>query len=617
MRPLLIRNGYPLFINELNMSDTLDTILPENNDKQEEATTIAAAPAADETEKGIDKLSKEEILAKLTGLVEASADTVRGEVDALKAAFYKIHHSEAEELKKAATEEGGGEENKEEDKLEARLKELLAAYKAKRAAAHAEEEQIRQANYALKLQLIERLKSLAESQEDFNKLYNEFKDIQQRWKEIKQVPQEYVNDLWRDYQLNSEKFYDIIKINNDFRDYDFKKNLETKTLLCETVEKLGSEPDIISSFHQLQKLHQQWRELGPVAREFREEIWARFKEASTVVNKRYQDHFELLKGKEEENLNEKTALCEVLEAIDLTLLKTFKDWEEKTKEVIALQAQWKAIGFASRKANGKIFERFRAVCDNFFDRKSEFSHTLKEQMGKNLELKKALCEQAEALKDSTDWKTSADKLINLQKEWKKIGTVGRRQSDVVWERFIAACDYFFEQKNLNQSSQKETEHANLAAKRELIDKINKLEEDTSGQTLSLLRAYMNEWNNTGFVPFREKDKIYKEYREAADKQFDRLKVDKNDRRMQSYRDRVSDLSSGDGKGKIYNERERMMRLYERMKGELQTYENNIGFLSISSKSGNSLLKDMEHKMEKIREEMEVIVKKIKLIDETI
>lgn len=599
------------------MSDTLDTILPENNDKQEEATTIAAAPAADETEKGIDKLSKEEILAKLTGLVEASADTVRGEVDALKAAFYKIHHSEAEELKKAATEEGGGEENKEEDKLEARLKELLAAYKAKRAAAHAEEEQIRQANYALKLQLIERLKSLAESQEDFNKLYNEFKDIQQRWKEIKQVPQEYVNDLWRDYQLNSEKFYDIIKINNDFRDYDFKKNLETKTLLCETVEKLGSEPDIISSFHQLQKLHQQWRELGPVAREFREEIWARFKEASTVVNKRYQDHFELLKGKEEENLNEKTALCEVLEAIDLTLLKTFKDWEEKTKEVIALQAQWKAIGFASRKANGKIFERFRAVCDNFFDRKSEFSHTLKEQMGKNLELKKALCEQAEALKDSTDWKTSADKLINLQKEWKKIGTVGRRQSDVVWERFIAACDYFFEQKNLNQSSQKETEHANLAAKRELIDKINKLEEDTSGQTLSLLRAYMNEWNNTGFVPFREKDKIYKEYREAADKQFDRLKVDKNDRRMQSYRDRVSDLSSGDGKGKIYNERERMMRLYERMKGELQTYENNIGFLSISSKSGNSLLKDMEHKMEKIREEMEVIVKKIKLIDETI
>ncbi|OAV74272.1 hypothetical protein Barb7_02244 [Bacteroidales bacterium Barb7] len=593
------------------MSDTLDTILPENNDKQEEATTIAAVPAADETEKGIDKLSKEEILAKLTGLVEASADTVRGEVDALKAAFYKIHHSEAEELKKAATGEG------EEDKLEARLKELLATYKAKRAAAHAEEEQIRQANYALKLQLIERLKSLAESQEDFNKLYNEFKDIQQRWKEIKQVPQEYVNDLWRDYQLNSEKFYDIIKINNDFRDYDFKKNLETKTLLCETVEKLGSEPDIISSFHQLQKLHQQWRESGPVAREFREEIWARFKDASTVVNKRYQDHFELLKGKEEENLNEKTALCEVLEAIDLTLLKTFKDWEEKTKEVIALQAQWKAIGFASRKANGKIFERFRAVCDNFFDRKSEFSHTLKEQMGKNLELKKALCEQAEALKDSTDWKTSADKLINLQKEWKKIGTVGRRQSDAVWERFIAACDYFFEQKNLNQSSQKETEQANLAAKRELIDKINKLEEDTSGQTLSLLRAYMNEWNNTGFVPFREKDKIYKEYREAADKQFDRLKVDKADRRMQSYRDRVSDLSSGDGKGKIYNERERMMRIYERMKGELQTYENNIGFLSISSKSGNSLLKDMEHKMEKIREEMEVIVKKIKLIDETI
>ncbi|OAV73285.1 hypothetical protein Barb6_00369 [Bacteroidales bacterium Barb6] len=617
MRPLLIRNGYSLFINELNMSDTLDTILPENNDKQEEATTIAAAPVADETEKGIDKLSKEEILAKLTGLVEASADTVRGEVDALKAAFYKIHHSEAEELKKAATEEGGGEEDKEEDKLEARLKELLATYKAKRAAAHAEEEQRRQANYALKLQLIERLKSLAESQEDFNKLYNEFKDIQQRWKEIKQVPQEYVNDLWRDYQLNSEKFYDIIKINNDFRDYDFKKNLETKTLLCETVEKLGSEPDIISSFHQLQKLHQQWRELGPVAREFREEIWTRFKDASTVINKRYQDHFELLKGKEEENLNEKTALCEVLEAIDLTLLKTFKDWEEKTKEVIALQAQWKAIGFASRKANGKIFERFRAVCDNFFDRKSEFSHTLKEQMGKNLELKKALCEQAEALKDSIDWKTSADKLINLQKEWKKIGTVGRRQSDAVWERFIAACDYFFEQKNLNQSSQKETEQANLAAKRELIDKINKLEEDTSGQTLSLLRAYMNEWNNTGFVPFREKDKIYKEYREAADKQFDRLKVDKNDRRMQSYRDRVSDLSSGDGKGKIYNERERMMRLYERMKGELQTYENNIGFLSISSKSGNSLLKDMEHKMEKIREEMEVIVKKIKLIDETI
>ena len=566
------------------------------------------------------KLSKEVILEKLTGLVGAAADATRNEVEALKQAYYKIHRSEVDELKKAFLTAGGEEKDfvAPEDETESKIKELLNVYKEKRAAILAEEERVKAANYALKLQLIDQLKALIESQEDFNKLYNDFKDIQQRWKEVKAVPQEHVSELWKNYQIYSEKFYDIIKINNQFRDYDFKKNLEMKTALCETVEKLQTEPDVISAFHQLQKLHQQWREIGPVAKELREDLWSRFKAASTIINKRHQEHFEGLKAKEQENLEAKTAICEQIENIDFPALKSFKDWEEKNKEVIALQDKWKTIGFAPKKSNVKIFERFRAACDVYFNRKSEFYKNIKDEMEKNLALKKALCEKAEALKDSTDWKSTTEKMIALQKEWKTIGSVARKHSDAVWKRFISACDYFFEQKNKNASSQKSVEQTNLAAKKALIEKINTIDEADHDEALAALKGYMTEWNTIGHVPFKEKDKIYKEYHEAVDKQFDRLKVDQNDRKMQTFRNSLSDMSNGErGKGKLYGEREKLMRMYERMKNELQTYENNIGFLSISSKGGGGLLKEMERKIDKLKDEMALIIKKIDAIDENL
>ncbi|WP_195281796.1 DUF349 domain-containing protein [Parabacteroides johnsonii] len=576
--------------------------------------------AGEETVATTGKLSKEEILEKLTGLVGAAADTTRNEVEALKQAYYKIHRSEVDELKKAFLTAGGEEKDfvAPEDETESKIKELLNVYKEKRAAILAEEERVKAANYALKLQLIDQLKALTESQEDFNKLYNDFKDIQQRWKEVKAVPQEHVSELWKNYQIYSEKFYDIIKINNQFRDYDFKKNLEMKTALCETVEKLQTEPDVVSAFHQLQKLHQQWREIGPVAKELREDLWSRFKAASTIINKRHQEHFEGLKAKEQENLEAKTAICEQIENIDFQTLKSFKDWEEKNKEVIALQDKWKTIGFAPKKSNVKIFERFRAACDVYFNRKSEFYKNIKDEMEKNLELKKALCEKAEALKDSTDWKSTTEKMIALQKEWKTIGSVARKHSDAVWKRFISACDYFFEQKNKNASSQKSVEQTNLAAKKALIEKINTLDEADHDEALAVLKGYMAEWNTIGHVPFKEKDKVYKEYHEAVDKQFDRLKVDQNDRKMQTFRSNLSDMSNGErGKGKLYGEREKLMRMYERMKNELQTYENNIGFLSISSKGGGGLLKEMERKIDKLKNEMALIIKKIDAIDENL
>ena len=538
------------------MKDTHETNLPaEETGKLEEtkapevtpentAAEVETTETPDEaTANAISKLSKEEILEKLAELVNAAAETARNEVESLKQAFYKIHRAEVEESKKTFLE-GGGEEKDfvaPEDEGENKLKELLAVFKEKRAAILAEEERIKAANYALKLQLIDQLKVLTESQDDFNKLYNDFKDIQQRWKEIKAVPQEHANELWKNYQTYSERFYDIIKINNQFRDYDFKKNLELKTALCETVEKLQTEPDVVSAFHQLQKLHQQWREIGPVAKELREELWARFKAASTVINKRHQEHFESLKSKEQENLVAKTAICEEIEGIDFDALKTFKDWEEKNKEVIALQDKWKTIGFAPKKSNVKIFERFRA-----------------------------------------------------------------------------ACDYFFEQKNKNVSSQKSVEQTNLAAKKALIEKINKLDETLSAdEALAELKDMMAEWNAIGHVPFKEKDKIYKEYHEAVDSQFDRLKVDQTDRKMQSFRSNLNDMAGEHGKGKLYGEREKLMRMYDRMKNELQTYENNIGFLSISSKGGGGLVKEMERKIEKLKDEMALIIKKIDAIDENL
>lgn len=607
---------------ETNLAGEEAAKLNETNTPAEvpEVTAEAAAVESDNAEENAaGKLTKDEILNRLQTLVDAPVETVRGEVESLKQAYYKIRRSEVDELKKAFIEQGGDEKDfsAPEDTKENYLKELLSSYKEKKAAYLAEEEKIKAENYAVKLQLIEQLKMLCESQDDFNKLYNEFKDIQQKWKEIKLVPEEHANELWKEYQTYSEAFYDLIKINNQFRDYDFKKNLELKTALCESVEKLQDEKDIISAFHQLQKLHQQWREIGPVAKDLREELWSRFKAASTVINKRHQQHFENLKAKEQENLEAKTAICEQIEGIDYAALKTFKDWDEKNNEVLALQQKWRTIGFTPKKHNTKIFERFRAACDVFFTKKTEFYKAIKAEMEKNLEKKRALCEKAEALKDSTDWKGTTEKLIALQKEWKTIGQVTRRHSDSIWKRFITACDYFFDNKNKNVSSQKSEEQANLEAKKALIEKVKTMDESLeTEEAISTLKEWIAEWNEIGHVPFKEKDKVYKAFHEAVDAQFDRLKVDQRDRRMKSYRNNVSEMA-GKGKGKLYSERDRLMRTYERMKNDLQTYENNIGFLSISSKGGSGLVKEMERKIEKLKAEMELTVKKIEAIDENL
>lgn len=607
---------------ETNLASEEAAKLNETNTPVEtpEVTAEAAVVESDNAEENAaGKLTKEEILNRLQALVDAPIETVRGEVESLKQAYYKIRRNEVDELRKAFVEQGGDEKDftAPEDTQENFLKELLGSYKEKKAAYLAEEEKQKAENYEIKLQLIEQLKMLCESQDDFNKLYNEFKDIQQKWKEIKLVPEEHANELWKEYQTYSEAFYDLIKINNQFRDYDFKKNLELKTALCEAVEKLQDEKDIISAFHQLQKLHQQWREIGPVAKELREELWSRFKAASTVINKRHQQHFENLKAKEQENLVAKTAICEEIEGIDYAALQTFKDWDEKNNEVLALQQKWRTIGFTPKKHNTKIFERFRAACDVFFTKKTEFYKSIKAEMEKNLEKKRVLCEKAEALKDSTDWKGTTEKMIALQKEWKTIGQVTRRHSDSIWKRFITACDYFFDNKNKNVSSQKSEEQTNLEAKKALIEKVKAMDEslDTE-EAITTLKEWIAEWNEIGHVPFKEKDKVYKAFHEAVDAQFDRLKVDQRDRRMKSYRNNVSEMA-GKGKGKLYSERDRLMRTYERMKNDLQTYENNIGFLTISSKGGSGLVKEMERKIEKLKAEMELTVKKIEAIDENL
>jgi len=607
---------------ETNLASEEAAKLNETNTPVEtpEVTAEAAVVESDNAEENTaGKLTKEEILNRLQALVDAPIETVRGEVESLKQAYYKIRRNEVDELRKAFVEQGGDEKDftAPEDTQENFLKELLGSYKEKKAAYLAEEEKQKAENYEIKLQLIEQLKMLCESQDDFNKLYNEFKDIQQKWKEIKLVPEEHANELWKEYQTYSEAFYDLIKINNQFRDYDFKKNLELKTALCEAVEKLQDEKDIISAFHQLQKLHQQWREIGPVAKELREELWDRFKAASTVINKRHQQHFENLKAKEQENLVAKTVICEEIEGIDYAALQTFKDWDEKNNEVLALQQKWRTIGFTPKKHNTKIFERFRAACDVFFTKKTEFYKSIKAEMEKNLEKKRALCEKAEALKDSTDWKGTTEKMIALQKEWKTIGQVTRRHSDSIWKRFITACDYFFDNKNKNVSSQKSEEQTNLEAKKALIEKVKTMDEslDTE-EAITTLKEWIAEWNEIGHVPFKEKDKVYKAFHEAVDAQFDRLKVDQRDRRMKSYRNNVSEMA-GKGKGKLYSERDRLMRTYERMKNDLQTYENNIGFLTISSKGGSGLVKEMERKIEKLKAEMELTVKKIEAIDENL
>lgn len=610
------------------MNENLNPELPENN-LPEEVTNQSVEEEAKEqsetsTETSVAKqvsLTKDEIIEKLKNLTAQTEIPSRAEVESLKQAFYKLRSAAIEEQKAEFVEAGNDAEAfvPVPDPSEDVLKTFLSELKEKRASQAAAEESLKEENYNKKLQIIESIKNLTESSDDFNKLYKEFKDLQQGWNDITLVPQSKEKDLWKSYQIYTEKFYDLIKINNEFRDYDFKKNLELKNAICESVEKLIDDTDSVSAFHQLQNFHQQWREIGPVARELREEIWTRFKNASTAINKKYQTHFESLKGREEENLVEKTAICEALKSIDYSTLTSFKEWDEKSKEVIELQAKWKTIGFVPKKVNNQIFEEFRSLCDAFFEKKSEFFKGVRGEMDENLDKKRALTEQAKALKDSTDWKSTTDKLIAIQKEWKTIGPVPRKYSDAIWKEFVTACDYFFEQKKKNESSQKSEELDNLAAKKEIIEKIKNVDQSLDpSELIAKVRELADEWHKIGFVPFKEKDKIYKEFHQAVDAHYDRLKVDKTERRFESFKSNIKDISKQDNpKRALYRERDHLMHQYNKVKSDLQTYENNMNFLSISSKGASGLLKDVNNKIEKLKEEMELLVKKIEALDENL
>lgn len=591
-----------------------------NNEQISQSTTVQ--PEITTTEASLPKplqLTKEEVIEKLKNFASQEGVPSRAEVEALKQAYYKIRLADVEVQKQAYIEAGNDLESfvPTADPSEDVLKVFLNDIKEKRAQVIAAEDTLKEENYQKKLAIIDDIKKLTESSDDFNKLYKEFKDLQQKWNDITLLPQAKVKDLWKSYQIYSEKFYDLIKINNEFRDYDFKKNLELKTGLCESVEKLLEEVDAVSAFHQLQNFHNQWREIGPVSKDLREELWNRFKNASTEINKRYQSHFEGLKGKEEENLIQKTAICDTLKAINYAELKSFKDWDEKSKEVIELQAKWKTIGFVPRKVNSQIFEEFRGLCDTFFEKKSEFFRGIKDDMDTNLEKKKALCERANALKDSTDWKKTADELIAIQKEWKTIGAVSRKYSDAIWKEFVTACDYFFEQKKKNESSHKEEETANLVKKKAIIDQIKGLDSASdASDIIGKVKALVEEWHSVGFVPFREKDKIYKEFHDAVDAHYDRLKIDKTERRMEAFKSNMKEASKSDNPRKVlYRERDHLVHQYNKLKNDLQTYENNMSFLSISSKSAGGLLKDVNNKIESLKSEMELIEKKVEAVDE--
>lgn len=586
--------------------------------------TDESAKLSEETpeasELSTEALTKDEIIEGLKNLRMQDEIPTRQQVDALKQAYYALRRAEvdAEKERFEADAEEGETFTPSVDPSEDVLKVFLNDIKEKRAKKLAEEEREKEKNYKIKLEIIEAIKGLTESTEDFNKLYKEFKDLQQKWNDIKLVPQAKAKDLWTDYQINTEKFYDLVKINNEFRDYDFKKNLEMKTELCEAAEKLTEEADPVSAFHQLQNFHQQWREIGPVAREIREELWGRFKEISTIINRNYQSHFESLKGQEDENLAAKQAIIDELKKLDYSKIKSYKDWDAKSKEVIDLQAKWRTIGFVPRKVNNQIFEEFRGLCDVFFEKKSEFFKDQRESMDENLKLKRALVDRVLELKDSTDWKKTTDELVKVQREWKKIGPVPRKHSDTIWKEFVTACDHFFNEKKKVFSSQKSEETENYAAKKAIVEKIKNLDKalETS-KLLDTLKELQDEWHKIGFVPYKDKDKSYKELYAAVDAHYDRLKINKDERRFAEFKSTMEDkIANKDNPERaLSRERDHLTYQYNKLKSDLQTYQNNMSFLTISSKGkDNPLLKDVNKKIESLKNEMELIEKKVDALD---
>lgn len=587
-------------------------------EKEVEQTTAQNAEAAADDQK-VEKAkvykTKKEVVERLKEIAASDENPDKDEIDLLKTVFYKLHITEREARMKEYIDGGGDPEAYQimPDEDEETFKQQMAIVREKRARIFQQQEAEKQANLEKKLEIIEKIKAMATSPDEANKSYNEFKELQQQWKDIKNVPADRASELWRNYQLYVEQFYDLLKLNSEAREYDFKKNLETKTKLCEAAEKLADEEDVISAFHQLQELHQQYRETGPVAKELREQIWTRFKAASTVINKRHQQHFEDLRSKEEENLTLKTALCEKVEEISKLENKTASDWEKRSKEIIDIQNQWKTIGFAPQKMNVKIFERFRAACDDFFGRKSEFFKEMKQAYAANIEKKKALVEKAQALADSTDWKVTSDKLINLQKEWKTIGVVPKKIGDQLWHDFLNACNKFFEARNAANAGARNEERENLEKKRSIIEQIKALVADAANATREKVQALTDEYNKVGHVPYKEKDALYAAYHEALDAIYKELNISNKRRRLDDFKSNIRNMAKR-GEDAIDNERGRLTRRFEQLKQEIQTYENNLGFLNASSKKGNSLIDEMNRKVQKLRDDLELVRQKIKAID---
>lgn len=597
----------------LQAEEQQETVAAAEVENTENVANEEAAPKAAPT-KPVFK-TKQEVLERVKELAQSDEVPSKDEVDLLKTVFYKLHFAERDEAQKKYLEDGGDPEKYQllPDEDEKAFKAEMAIIREKRAKVFMEQEAEKQANLKRKLEIIEKIKAMATSPDEANKSYQEFKTLQQEWKDIKAVPAENANELWRNYQLYVEQFYDLLNLNREAREYDFKKNLELKTKLCEAAEKLNDEEDVISAFHQLQELHQQYREIGPVAKELREEIWARFKAASTVINKKHQQHFEALRQQEDNNLARKTELCEKVESISKEENASASDWEKHTKAIMEIQAEWKTIGFAPQKMNVKIFERFRAACDDFFNRKAEFFKQLKERLADNAAKKKALVEKAQALCDSTEWKSTSDKLIALQKEWKNIGTTQKKIGDQLWNDFISACNKFFEARNAANAGSRNEEHANLEKKRSIIEQLKALTAETGDGIQEKVQKLIAEYNAVGHVPFKEKDKVYAEFHEIVDKLYKELHITNARKHLDNFKSNLKNVAKR-GEDALDNERSRLMRRFEQLKQEIQTYENNLGFLNASSKKGNSLIDEMNRKVEKLKDDAKLVKEKIKAID---
>ncbi len=570
------------------------------------------APKAEEqTRLDLAGKTKAELVNMMREAAARPIEEVKDEVQAIKAAFFALRRDELAKEKEEFLANGNNEADftPKEDADESNLKELLDVLKERRTEYNAAQEANREANLEKKRQIIALINEIANDPDNINRQFNRVKQLQQDFKDAGEVPPTADTEVWKEFQRATERFYDVLKMNKELRDYDFKKNLELKQQLCEDAEALDEETDVVAAFRKLQEMHTKWREIGPVAKELREELWARFKAASSAINKKYQTFFEDRKSKEKENADAKTELCEKIEQISTDDLKTYAQWDEVTKQIIALQEDWKKLGYASRKANAALFARFRKSCDEFFAKKAEFYKTMKEELSSNLAKKIDLCERAEALMDSTEWKEATEKFVELQKEWKTIGPVVKKHSDAVWKRFIAACDHFFDQKKKQNVNVHAVEHDNLKAKKEVIATLKATIEEAAEDAAQTVRDLMDRWQEIGHVPFKEKDKIYAQYRELVDKAFETLNM-----RGSRPRGEGSSRPRQGGGDRNLSERDRLVRTYEQRMSELKTFENNMGFLTANTKSGNSLVQEMERRIISLKEEIAELEQRIKEMD---